>query len=155
MAQKTSIQYIRYYTAGTAAIQLEDAVPQHRKATLPAPRKIKRKNVYIDPVAVLGVLVAVSMLIVMAVGIVELRQTQQEAALMQTYVNQLTRENERLTQAYADAYDLEEIEKTALALGMVPGWQAPQTQITVSVPEQVQTASVWEQIGTFLTGLFA
>ncbi len=156
MAQHTSVQYIRYCTDGTAARKLDYAVPAKKKtAVLPKPKKMRVKKVYVDPVAVLGVVVALCMLIVMAVGVNQLQQARQEAVNMELYISQLTRENEELTAQYANSYDIAMVEQTALALGMVPSRQVSSTQILVEVPEVVEEPTVWETIGTFLTGLFA
>jgi hypothetical protein len=39
---------------------------------------------------------------------------------------------------------------------MIPKENAPQTGISMYIPQQtVETPSLWEQIGTFLAGLFA
>ena len=156
MAQRTSVQYVRYYTEGTAARKLEFAVPVKKKpAVLPKPKKVKVKKVYVDPVAVLGVVVALCMLIVMAAGVGQLKQAREEARTMELYVSQLTREQESLTAQYADTYDLNMIKQTALALGMVPSQEVPQTQIEVILPEVEEEPTTWENIGTFLTNLFA
>ncbi len=155
MMQKDRVQYIRFYTDGTAARKLEIAVPQHKIATLPEPRKVKYKKVYVDPVAIVGVLAAVFMLIVMVAGMVQLKQAQQEVAAMEAYVDQLTQENQMLQAEYDASYDLETIEKTALALGMVPSAEAPETVIWLEVPEPEPEPTFFETIGTFLTGLFA
>ncbi len=156
MAQHPSVQYVRYYTDGTAARKLEYAVPNHQKtASLPKVKKAKARKIYVDPVAVLGVVVALCMLIVMAVGVGQLQQAREESAMMELYVDQLTRENRELTVQYAESYDLDMVEQTALALGMVPSDQVPTTQIKVTVPQMVEEPTVWETISTFLTGLFA
>ena len=56
---------------------------------------------------------------------------------------------------YHDAYNLEEIEKTAMALGMVPVDQVAHRTIDVTAPMPEENISLWEQVGTFLSGLFA
>lgn len=160
MAPRTSVQYVRYYTDGTAARKLETAVPTQRLTTvLPPPthlqKKVKRKKIYVDPIAILGVVVAVCLLIVMGVGINQLQQARDEAAVMEQYVEQLTRENKELTEQYAQSYDLTKVKQTALALGMVPREAVPTTRIAVTIPETVEEPTVWETISTFLTGLFA
>lgn len=153
--QRLNVQYIRYYTDGTAARKLEYTAPRPKKIVKPKPHVEKRKKVYVDPVAILGVLVAVCMLIVMAIGITQLQQAQQDAAVMEQYVAQLTKENENLRTEYAQSYDLEAIEKTAIALGMVPSDTVKQTQIQITMPQEAEDPTVWETIGTFLTSLFA
>ena len=53
-----------------------------------------------------------------------------------------------------DASD-EEIEKAALALGMIPQEQAQSITISVPMPEAVEEPSFWEKTAVFLEGLFA
>ena len=148
------VQYIRFDTVGSAARKAAP-VSSVKKAVLPKPRKQKRKVVYVDPVATLGILVAVCMLIMMTAGIVEFLSVRQEAIQMERYVAQLSSQNEELSQAYEAGYDLETVEKIALALGMVPKDQVESIAIQVTVPEEVETMTVWDRIGIFLTGLFA
>lgn len=148
------VRYIRYDTVGSAARKPVE-MPSVRKAVLPKPRKKKRTVVYVDPVAVLGLLVAAFMLIAMTVGIVEFAAARQEELQMEAYVEQLSSQNQQLRDAYETGYDLEAVEKTALALGMVPKEQVQTVTIYLDEPAQAQTVTVWQRIGTFLTGLFA
>ena len=115
MAQRTSIQYVRFYTQGTAARKLDIAVPQqHHKVSLPTPKKVKRRKVYVDPVAILGVVVAVCMLIVLSLSVEQLKIAQEEVITMERYVDQLTQENEALVEEYAHSYDIQMVEQTAM-----------------------------------------
>ena len=154
-AYKHNVEYVQYYTEGSAARKLELTVPQRKTAVLPKPRKIKRLKVYVDPVAILGVVVAFCMLIVLAVGIVQLQDARSDMNRMELYVSQLNRENQQLTEEYANSYDIRDVEKMAQTLGMVPSSQVQHTQIQIAVPEVVAEPTVWENIGTFLTSLFA
>ena len=75
---------------------------------------------------------------------------------MTQYVETLTEKNTALREEFNAVCDLEQVKELALALGMIPKMEAPQTGITMYVPEEpVQAPSLWEQIGTFLAGLFA
>ena len=156
MAQRVDVQYIKFYTQGSAAARVQPAKPAHT-ATLP---KIKKRTVYrvcVDPVAMLGIAVAVCMLIMMAVGVSNFRKERQKTVVMERYVALLQQENEELQARYEAERDLEMVEKTARALGMVPKEQIESVSIQVKIPEpQVEVkVSIWDQLGTFLTGLFA
>lgn len=153
MARKTEIQYIRLYTQGSAARKLEPVTPW-KTAKLPKVRKQKRLVVHIDPVATVGIVVAAVMLILMAVGFTRLRAAQQQTAVMEQYVETLRNNNEVLQDTY-DAVDLEAVEEMALALGMVPADQVQKISISVPVTVEAEEPGTWEQIRTFLTGLFA
>lgn len=128
MASESDVQYIRYYTVGSAARELAPQVPQRTKAA-PRPRKQKKIVLYIDPVAIVGVVTAVVMMIVMILGMVHLNQVQSQAAAMDSYVEQLTAENALMTEQYASGYDLADVEQTAVALGMVPADQVSRVQL--------------------------
>lgn len=122
MAQKDQVKYIRYYTAGSAARELAPEQPRKVRSA-PIPRKAKKIVLHIDPVAVLGLMTAVFLLVCMIVGMVQLQETRAQKAEMTRYVQQLVEENQSLRTQYAQGYDLEEVQKTAIALGMIPAEQ--------------------------------
>jgi cell division protein FtsL len=153
MARKEEIRYIQFYTDGSAAKQITPRWPIAAPKKKPAQKK--KQIVYVDPLALGGIVVAVVMLALMIVGVCKLNAVQQEAAQMQTYVETLEAKNVTLKQRYSEECDLETIEQTALALGMIPVEEAQQIQITVQLPHQETEPSFWDNIGVFLTGLFA
>ena len=148
------VQYIRYSTDGSAARKpLPAFAPWQAKAALKVFTQ-KRVRVYVDPVAILGIAVAVCMLVMMAVGMFRLQSVRHEAAAMQSYVTELSAENKALEREYETSYDLESVRQTALALGMVPSQEV--RQVFVEIPEtQVQQMNFAQKIGNFLAGLFA
>ncbi len=156
MAQKTDIQYIRLYTDGSAARKIQPVAPW-KTARLPKINKQKKIVIHIDPLAVAGIVTAVIMLTLMFVGVGQLQQVQQETAVMEAYVESLRTDNVQLYDTYESGYDLEEIQRMAVALGMIPKDQAQQVYVDVAAPvaEQQPAPSVWESVWTFLTGLFA
>ncbi len=148
------VQYVRFATVGSAA-RKPVSMTAVKKTVLPKPRKKLRTVVHVDPVAVLGILVAAFMMVTMIVGLVDFAAARQEAVVMEQYVEQLSEQNRQLQQTYESGYDLEVVENTALALGMVPKDQVETVTIYVSEPQQTETITLWTRIGTFLTGLFA
>lgn len=156
MAQGTTVQYVQFYTAGSAAHKVAPKV-HVRTAVQPKAKKQKKIVIRIDPVATLGILVAALMLVLMISGITQLQQSVVQTQTMEQYVQQLQEENEALRAEYTAGYDIEEVEKMALALGMVPAQELAHVNVRLSVPQepQTQTLSFWDSITTFLTGLFA
>lgn len=156
MVQRVDVQYIDFYTQGSAARKIQPAV-KTQTGTLPQIKKRKIQRIYVDPVAALGTVVAICMLVMMMVGISQLRSEQQKTAEMAAYVEQLQAKNTALQAQYEEECDLEAVEKTALALGMIPQPQAAHTTIQVELPaaENDTQVTLWQRIGTFLTGLFA
>ena len=158
MAYRAEIQYVQFYVDGSAARKLDPVAPakEHKQQRTTAARRPKRKNLYIDPVAILGIAVAAVMLVMMLVGVHQLKAAQAEQAAMDYCVGQLKLNNHDLQAKFRENINLADIEQKAIALGMVPASQVNVTTIILSTPEQPEEpATVWEQVGTFLASLFA
>ena len=154
MANQIEIKYIDFSTDGNAARKFAP-VPK-KKAQLPNAKRKTRYVLTIDPLAMIGIAVAVCMLVFMGIGMHRLQQAQERNLQMAQYVECLTEKNTALREEFNAVCDLEQVKELALALGMIPKMEVPQTGITMYVPEEtVETPSLWEQIGTFLAGLFA
>ncbi len=155
MARKTEILYINYYMSGSEAYQVESKpIIKNTGVKLPKQRKPKKIIVPVDPMSVLGILVAGVMFVLMIAGAVRLGNVQNQTQRMSEYVQTLRQENVQLRQTYEEGFDLEEIRQLALAKGMVPAEQAQQVQITLQLPQEEQPISPWENFLTFITGLF-
>lgn len=154
MARQVDVRYVQFYTKGNAACKVAPVAPLPT-AKLPRVKKQKRIVLRIDPVAVAGIVMAAFMLVLMTVGVIELHNARQNVVTLENQVDTLWQEHRQLNAAYEDGYDIADIEKTALALGMVPREEV--TQIVMQVPEvpQEEEPDAWERIYTFLTGLFA
>lgn len=154
MARHNEVRYISFYTDGSAARKMDLYKPA-AKTTLPKAKKKKRITLYVDPVAILGIMTAAVMLIIMTVSVFLLKDAQQEALLMERQVAELQAENKALQAEYEDGYDLVEVERTALALGMIPKEQVEHVTLYVQPAPQQQTVGPLAQIWSFLVGLFA
>ena len=154
MAQRADVQYIQFYTSGSAAKRIMPAISTYFRP-LPKIKKRKAVRVCVDPIAIMGTLVAVCMLVMMLVGLNQLQLAQESTAQMESYVQRLEFENRQLKAEYAASCDLDAIEQTALALGMIPQAEAVHTEISIEVPQVEKPVTMWNRIGTFLTGLFA
>ena len=160
MAYKYNIQYVNFYTHGSAAKKIAP-VQSAPKVTLPKPKKRKRKVIFVDPVAILGIAVAVCMLVMMFVGLGQLQKERENAQKMYEYATYLDNRNQELSVQYRENCDLEEVERTAVAMGMKPQDQVPQTvvHIPAQTPEQADTqpqkVTLLTQLYTILSGYFA
>ena len=157
MNQKPKIQYVgQFYVHGSEArkLQLEQEKRQ-AKTKLPLARLQKIEKIYVDPVALGGIVVAIIMLAVMVTGALQLRDDWEEYETMSNYVSQLKRENAELTQTYRSGYDLEDIRTKALALGLVPKEELETRSVIVTVPQPEPVPNKIDQIKWFLEGLFA
>lgn len=155
MARINEIRYVDFYTAGSAAYQINSVQPK-KSVKLPKMRKQRKKLIYLDPLTVIGFAVALVMLISMTVGLVTLGNASKDAAVMEQYVQTLKEENTRLEAQYRSSYDLEEIRAYANAMGLVPADQVQRIPIQFGEPpaQPVQTTP-WEDFCLFLAGLFA
>ena len=154
MAQRLDVRYVSYYTDGSAARKLAPAAP-FVTVKIPSVKKKKRILIQVDPVAMAGILMSAVMFIMLLVGAIQLTDAREHAAQMASYVQTLQRENAELTATYENGYDLEDVRKTALALGFVPKDQVKHITLQLPKPEQQETPGAWERFCTFLTGLFA
>ena len=154
MAQHPDIQYIRFYTDGSAARKAAPVAPL-QTIRLPKIKKHKKLILHIDLVAVAGIIMAAVMLILMTVGAVELQNARNQLETMYNYVETLEQKNATLQTTLSGGYDVVEIERTARALGMVPREQVKHITIRLDEEPIEQEPNSWEQFYTFLTGLFA
>ena len=154
MARYPSVQYVNLYTVGSAARKLEVAAPAP-KVQRPKAKRSKKIMLYVDPVACLGIVTAAIMLVVMCVSFVGLQKTQQEAATMARYVQELRLENENLKAEFEAGYNLEQVERTAKALGMVSEEQVKHVKMQVGQPENTQSLGIWAKFCAFVSSLFA
>lgn len=157
MNQKPKIQYVgQFYIHGSEARQLELQEKKKRaKSKLPMERLHKAEVIYLDPVAIFGITVALIMLTVMIVGAVRIHADWQEYRVMSDYVSRLNSENAQLQADYRSQYDLEDIRVKAAALGMVPKSELEKRTVYVTVPQPEPEMTWLEEIQWFLNGLFA
>lgn len=157
MASKPDVRYINRYVSGSAAPKLVPQNTPQKKAKLPKPRTRAKQEllVRIDPFAIVGVVVAVVLLVLMFVGMSRLSAQRAELAVNTQYLEKLQAENAELKELYESGYDLEEIERIALALGMVPKDTLVHEKIEVTDPIPVEEPTRWENFWNFVKGLFA
>lgn len=155
MVQKPKIQYVgQFYIHGSAARKLE---PQRKQAKtmLPIAKLQKIEKIYVDPVALVGIVVAVIMLVTMVIGAVQLHEDWQEYGKMSSYVSQLKKTNAESMQQFRSMYDLETVREEALSMGMVSVSEVEHMRVTVTIPEPEPEMSKIQETKLFLEGLFA
>ncbi len=157
MNQKPKIQYIgQFYVHGSEARALElQEEKKQAKTKLPLAKLEAVEKIYVDPVALVGIAVAVFMLVVMILGAVQLQNDWAHYTQMADYVTELRTENARLTQNYRSGYDLEDVEMKALAMGLVPKSELETVTVTITHPV-IQPELTWDQkVVRFWNGLWA
>ena len=157
MSQKPKIQYVgQFYIHGSEARQLElQEKKKQAKSKLPLERLRKIEVVYLDPVAIFGIVTALVMLTVMILGVLQIRDDWKEYRVMSNYVSRLNSENAELQADYRSQYDLEDICIKAQALGMVPKSDLEVRTVYVTIPQPEPEMTWLEELQWFLSGLFA
>ena len=157
MNQKPKIQYVgQVYVHGSEARQIQDPAPKRQpRPILPLTGIQTIEKIYVDPVALLGIAVAVVMLVTMVLGAVQIKRDWDRYEQVSAYVSELKRENARKNHAYRLSYDLDDIKSKAQAMGLVPKSELQTMAVTVTVPEPEVELTRMEEVRLFLEGLFA
>ena len=130
MAQNVDVQYVSFYNAGSSALKVSPVIPL-KTLTLPKKKKVKKVILYIDPLALVAVTLALVMTVLLSVGFVQLTNAWNEEAAMASYVDMLQAENAALQAEYDQGIDPQVIEENALALGMIPAEEVSQVHIQI------------------------
>lgn len=157
MVKKPDIQYVdTFYVHGSEARVLE-LKPKRRiiKTVLPLSIPDKTIKIGVDPIALGGIVVALTMLVLLVVGSVQYVRACEQYRAMMDYVVTVQNENVELKKTYEDGYDLEQIEAIALELGMVPAAEAEVVKVQVTVPQREPEMTFWEEFRWLCEGLFA
>ena len=156
MSQKPKIQYVgQFYIHGSEARQLELQEKKKAKSKLPLERLRKMEVIYLDPVAIFGIVTALVMLTVMILGVLQIRDDWEEYRVMSNYVSRLNSENAQMQADYRSQYDLEDIRAKAQAMGMVPKSELEVRTVYVTIPQPEPERTWLEEIQWFLSGLLA
>jgi len=159
MVRKPEIQYVgQFYIYGSEAQQLAEKKKQRQaKTRLPLAKLEKIEKIYLDPVALVGIAVAIFMLATLAVGLLQLKDDWASYRQMDAYVSQLKKEHASLAADYRESFNLEDVQRKASGLGMIAKTDAQTMSVQVTVPEPKQEweMSPWESVVWFCKGLFA
>ena len=155
MANKPEIQYVeQFFIPGSEAPQLQ---PKRggKPSWRPNPQQEKKIKIMIDPVALFGLMVAVTMLVLMAVGVYQYNAATQQKEAVSQYLLQLKDTNITREYQYRTKLDLNKIAEQAKALGMIPASEAQTITVHVEVPQPEPESTWWDDLVWFLEGLFA
>ena len=157
MNQKPKIQYVgQFYVHGSEARQLQlQEEKRQAKTKLPLARIKAIEKIYVDPVALVGIAVAVMMLVTMVLGAIQLKRDWDQYEQVAAYVSELKKENARMNHLYRSSYDLEDIKTKAVSMGMVPKSELQTMAVTITIPAPEVEPTRMEEIKFFLEGLFA
>ena len=154
MAFKPEIQYVeRFYVYGSEAPAEKQAEQQKNQKTPKLP-KLEVHKIYVDLGALIWTAAAIVLLAAMVFSGLRLNRMWQEKELMQSYVANLQLNHSTLQHNYRTSYNLEEVEKQARELGLVPEDQVETRYIRVSVPEPEDDWTFLGNVKWFFEGLF-
>lgn len=153
---RSDIQYVRYNYRfdGNAARKLEAPAPKRNPLPKAPPVRKPAVVIRLDPLAICAVALSVVMLALMLAGLVQMGMARAERERTRQYLWALEERSAALTQRYEESYDLQNVKKTAEALGMVPREALEHVPVTVSVAELPQEPTLWERVSGFFAGLF-
>lgn len=152
---KTQSRYIQFYTAGSEAREL---VPVLRPEAAPATRRRRSRKpvLYIDPVAILGMITAVILTVCLLIAFGQYKQAKADYEYVHSYNCSLKQQHKDLQKTYADSYDKEEVRMEAILMGYVPSSQLEHVTIRAEKPEAFdEEPGVLERAWIYLTELFA
>lgn len=156
---KPDIQYISQFFVPGAEAQVIEFKPakqkRERKTVLPIAVPEQKIEIRVDPIALCGIIVAVTMIILMAVGVSQYLTVCHQYEAMADQVIDLQNENLQLREEFKAGYDLEDIRTKALGIGMIPIEEATTVAISVVIPEPEPEPTMWDNIVWFMKGLFA
>ena len=156
MTRKPEIQYIgQFYVHGSEARALELQEKKKAKTSLPLAKLEKIEKVYVDPVALFAIAVAVVMLFTMAAGVFQLKEDWSAYQQMSSRVETLRQRNHEKMVLFRETCQLKDIQVKALAMGMIPKEEAEHMTITLTMPEPEQEMTLMDEIKWFVSGLFA
>ena len=152
MVRKPDIEYIdKFYSYGSEAKIIEFAPNKPKaKTTLPKPLQEKKLCIAIDPLALCGIVVAVVMILVMGIGLMDFKAAVLENRAVAEWLDDVRDEHVMLEYQYHQSYNVDEVEETVRALGMIRAEKAPVVAISVTVPQQTREYTRW---GDFLWSL--
>ena len=154
MDQKPEIQYVgQFYVYGSEA-QAPKKKKEEKKQILPnLPKPQKDHFIYIDPVAVCGIVLAAAVLVLLVVGAFQLKGAMEDYDRQSQNLTAIRRENAALEHQYRTGIDLESIQTQAEKLGMVASSEAESRSIHVNVPEHPQEETLLQRIWWHIRGL--
>ena len=156
MDQKPVIQYVGQFYVYGSEVKAPKKKQQSAKVFLPKkPKTGKERRIYVDPVAMGGIVLAVAVLVALVVGAVQLTASMNQYNQELETLTELKRENAKLEHAYRTALDLDTVQEKAEAMGMIPEEEAEKMTVRVSGPGHEEEPTAWENFLWFLSGLLA
>lgn len=164
MARQPDIQYIQMYNYGSTARKLEPQAPAKKKRyELPTPgarsaRNLQRKEetgIVLDPLSVCAVAVAAVLLVCLLLGMLQVGTLNSRRQELEGYISTLQSQRADLQRTFDESYDLQQVERRAREMGLVPAAQARHVAIEAPTFETVEEPGFWAKTKAMFSELFA
>lgn len=155
MAQKPEIQYVGQFYVFGSEVPKQEPKSQKSKVKLPELHLERFQKIYINPVALGGVLIALVLLGFLISGAFHLRDTRVAYDQVKNQLTELKRENAQLYHTYHTSYTLEDIRDQAERIGMVDAQEAERFTVFFSPPQEEEEYTAWDDFLWLLSGLFS
>jgi len=155
--RKPEIQYVhQFYVYGSEAPAVKhEQKPRQARTVLPKRKRGEGLKIFVDPVALCGMVIAVAMAALLTLGVMQFNAARQEQQEIRQYLSDLKQSNIQLQQDYRKKYDLAAIEETARAIGLVSVDQLETISVRVTIPMPEPEPSMWDMFLLDLKELFA
>lgn len=147
MTRKPDIQYIgQFYIHGSEARQPEYKQEKKTKVSLPMPHLGEDRVLYLEPLAIIGVVMALVLLFTMVVGTLQIQDAWTEYERMSAYTSGLRKTNAELWNTCHNGYKLDEVRITALSMGLVSVSDVEVIHVDVTVPQPEEEPGFFRQL---------
>lgn len=155
MREQPKIEYVRQLYIYGSEVQAPARRAGGEKVALPKPKRRHVQKIYINPVALAGIVLAVTMLVLMGVSAFRLQAGWEAYNAASELLTEVKRENAALDHTFHTGFDPEDIRAKAEELGMVDKSEAPVMTLKIHVPQEDSQPTWLDDLKWFLKGLFA
>ena len=158
MANKPKIQYVgQFYVYGSEAKKVAQEEPRKvRKGYLPPLPDLNQERVIrLEPVAVVGIVMAMVLFVSIVTGALGIQSAWQEFRVAKNHLEQVQSQHHQVEARYEESYSLSDIKAVAENMGLVPVSQVKHITLLVTMPEPEPVRTLWEDVCWFVEGMFA
>ncbi len=154
MEQKPVIQYVGQFYVYGSEVKAPKKKKEEKKYVLPSPPKPAKEHfVYIDPVAVCGIVLAVVLLVSLVLGAIQLKSAMDDYNAETAVLSSIQRQNAVLEHRYRTSLDLEAVQTQAEKLGLVAQAEAEHRSVYVNAPEPSEEETLVQRLWWHIRGL--
>ena len=154
MEQKPVIQYVGQFYVYGSEVKAPKKKKEEKKHVLPSPPKPAKEHcVYIDPVAVCGIALAVLLMVSLVLGAIQLKEAMDDYNAESEVLTSIQRQNAVLEHKYRTSLNLESVQTQAEKLGLVAEAEAEHRSVYVNAPEPAKEETLVQRLWWHIRGL--